>query len=600
LAIDPSLSPSSSFYRIQPVATNDERPGLLSKVAMFVRNPTKDWSELDQPEQTPEAGYDKQALKAMIERKRQNDFVRRREFDQLRKLRNRDPGAIANIARASYFQTSLSTDPDGRAMTLKKIDEIEAQMSRQWWKGKQEGGVAGERTRPVGVAPDSISSQLPTQSPSIPEEAFEPTQSITIRSSNVPPGPEDYAETQMAGGNVDGADGIRRETNAGAAGFANSEIGFSASKLFAMSADEMATDPELEEAAIRFANGDDAGAEKGLLAALRGNDLQPESAQSWAAALLDLYRATGARAEFDRAALEFSLHLNGLQPQWAGLALGDQVAASQSLAVGSAHPKHGGAIWNSPAVLDAAGMEQLRDAMGSQGMPWHLGWVALTEIRDSALPLLDGLFVSLCDEPVEIVFSGSAALVAALRAKTLPGDRTVDRLWWQIRLNALRVMRLQDDFELAALDYCITHEVAPPPWISAQCRFEERLAEGTPSGDRPSARFSNAGPSTLPFDDVVADNQGSGGMALRGELLGDASQVLATLEKLDSSGTRLVIQCGGLIRVDFAAAGSILNWVAMRQAEGKQVQFRDVQRVVAAFFNVIGINEHAKVIPRPI
>ena len=58
------------------MATNEDRPSLLSKVAMFVRNPTKDWAELDQIDQPQDSGYDKQALKAMIERKRQNDFVR--------------------------------------------------------------------------------------------------------------------------------------------------------------------------------------------------------------------------------------------------------------------------------------------------------------------------------------------------------------------------------------------------------------------------------------------------------------------------------------------------------------------------------------------
>ena len=72
------------------MATKDDRPGLLSKVAKFVRNPTKDWSELDNPDQPQESGYDKQALKAMIERKRQNDFVRKREFDQCASWRNQD------------------------------------------------------------------------------------------------------------------------------------------------------------------------------------------------------------------------------------------------------------------------------------------------------------------------------------------------------------------------------------------------------------------------------------------------------------------------------------------------------------------------------
>jgi hypothetical protein len=38
----------------------------------------------------------------------------------------------------------------------------------------------------------------------------------------------------------------------------------------------------------------------------------------------------------------------------------------------------------------------------------------------------------------------------------------------------------------------------------------------------------------------------------------------------------------------------------MRQAEGCQVQFRDVHRLVAAFFNVIGVHEHARVVLKAI
>jgi hypothetical protein len=37
-------------------------------MAMFVRNPTKDWSELERPQVEQEGGFDKQVLKAMIER----------------------------------------------------------------------------------------------------------------------------------------------------------------------------------------------------------------------------------------------------------------------------------------------------------------------------------------------------------------------------------------------------------------------------------------------------------------------------------------------------------------------------------------------------
>lgn len=133
------------------MATKDNSPGLLSKVAMFVRNPTTNWSDLDQLDAgAADSAFSKQALKEMIERKRQNDFVRKREFDQLRKLRKRGAADLAaEVGRPSFFHSSLSSSTDDRASTLKKIDEIEAHMSKQWWKGKQED----ETPAPRGVVP---------------------------------------------------------------------------------------------------------------------------------------------------------------------------------------------------------------------------------------------------------------------------------------------------------------------------------------------------------------------------------------------------------------------------------------------------------------
>ena len=110
---------------------------MLSKVVKFVRNPTTNWADLDQQETDRESTYSKQMLKEMIERKRRNDFVRKREFDMLRKMRRSEVMAGQDTgARPSFFQSSLPSKPDDRASTLKKIDEIEAQMSMQWWKTK--------------------------------------------------------------------------------------------------------------------------------------------------------------------------------------------------------------------------------------------------------------------------------------------------------------------------------------------------------------------------------------------------------------------------------------------------------------------------------
>ena len=67
------------------MAKEESSPGLFSKVVKFVRNPTTDWSELSETELDRDTAYSKLQLKEMIERKRRNDFVRRREFYQQRK-----------------------------------------------------------------------------------------------------------------------------------------------------------------------------------------------------------------------------------------------------------------------------------------------------------------------------------------------------------------------------------------------------------------------------------------------------------------------------------------------------------------------------------
>ncbi len=565
------------------MATKDDRPGLLSKVAMFVRNPTKDWSELDQTSEGDSNGYDKQALKAMIERKRQNDFVRKREFDQLRRLRNRDPSAMASVGRHSFFQTSLPSDLGGRADTLKKIDEIEAQMSRQWWKSKSEATgphklvfSSPDATQPQSDQPHS--EMFPSDSDlSAPFPVTEPADFRRVEDADFA---DEFLPTQMASGMVSMADAT------GGKGAHKSAV-FSASRLFAIEADTLETDPELEEAAIRFANSDDAGAEKCLLGALRSHAPSGPLPQAWSVALLDLYRASNNRPAFESAIYEFALQLDGARPIW--FALGDPASESQAVVANA-----GACIWDSPAVLTAQGMERLRQVMESSPMPWCLGWHELESIAPDAVPLLDALFGSLCEENVLLRFDGEDRLVRALRALTPSGQRDVARSFWDVRLNALRAMRLHDDFELASLDYCVIYGSAPPPWVQARCSLE--LSSQQLGGRTTSDLEAVTQQGTL----LVHPDQPPVRLLLKGQLMGDTAQALSVLDSAGASANTLLISCRDLIRVDFAAAGSILNWVTMRHAEGKQVQFQDVHRLVAAFFNVIGINERAKVLLRPV
>lgn len=104
------------------------------KVVKFVANPSTDWAELGTPtEEARETEFAKGELKAMIERKRRNDFVRKRELDMLRKIRRE--GLSPDNALALSSPSNM--DPDSRpqanstrsdAAVKAKIDEIELQM----------------------------------------------------------------------------------------------------------------------------------------------------------------------------------------------------------------------------------------------------------------------------------------------------------------------------------------------------------------------------------------------------------------------------------------------------------------------------------------
>jgi ABC-type transporter Mla MlaB component len=244
-----------------------------------------------------------------------------------------------------------------------------------------------------------------------------------------------------------------------------------------------------------------------------------------------------------------------------------------------------GPIWQAPQELDAQAMEVLREAMGSKPMPWYLDWTPLKRITPDAMPLMAGLFASLCNEPVALRFGGVESLVQTLRDMTPSAERNVDPAWWSVRLDALRAMHMADEFELVALDYCVTFEVSAPAWVAARCEFENQ-ADILAAAGSDQATISGAHKAKT--------------LELAGEVLGDATALLGADGQTYGRGEHIIVCCAQLHRVDFSAAGSILNWVATRQAEGCHVQFQDVHRLIAAFFNVIGVNEHARVVPKAI
>ena len=573
--------------------------GLLSKVVRFVKNPTVNWTELDSIQDDRESQYSKQMLKEMIERKRRNDFVRRREFDQLRKLRQREvlQGQRVEDAagRPSFFQSSMAS-PDERAVTLKKIDEIEAQMSQQWWKSKQ---GADAPTQP-GVMPGS--SADPADSAHA--RAYAPTAPGSL------PAPLDnkaavqplFADDSMAIGKFGGTDAQMLAGNHQSVEASFSPAAPAAAPATAFEPEEFVHEPDLEEAAIRFANGDHAGAESGLLDVLAQHQQdEPEQQLEIWMTLFDLYRASGQHDRFDALAIDFAAQYSRSAPLWFSMPELLGMVAAATPAAGAAEAAPAASMrrdfsWNAPPALAVSSVAALQASLARAASPWTLSWSRLTSIDEAAVPLLADLVSQWSDREGQLVFSGVEKLNALLDAKTQSGDRSNSPEWWRLRMAMMRLMGKPDEFELVALDYCVTYEVSPPSWVSPRCGYSDN--EGVSSGAAPLAADSDFMASDLGELSAPAPLESGPVAQLSGHIDGDATPLLQPFEAFLRPGVPLTIACDKLIRVDFAAAGSVLNWAAEQQGHGHVVQFHNLQRLVAIFFNVIGINEHAWVVPR--
>lgn len=580
------------------MSKDDTISGLLSKMVKFVRNPAAKWADPDTVQAEGDDSVDKQLLKEMIERKRRNDFVRKREFDMLRKLGKR--GAMVGVdqdpaGRPSFFQSSMHSKPDDRAGTIKKIDEIEAQMSMQWWKAKT--------FEPSGNSADSL---LPSEDrvAEVPAPLLENALPL-VSGPTIPSG---FPTSSLAGA----AAALRsvpakvraKVASAGqASSFGSTLSGFAASRSVAVDFREVVVhDADLEDVAIRFANGDSAGAEAGLLELLAPAGARAGDAEPWLM-LFDLYRAIGAQEKFESVAIEFVGRFDRSAPQWLSMLEAPKANGDPVRKLGN-----GPAVdWVSPPVMGTQTVAALTAAMAKAPTPWRLDWSRLKIIEAAAVEPLAMVFSSWASQPVQLQFMGDAQLQKVLQDATPSGLRETAPSWWKLRMEALRVTNLPEEFELVALDFCVTYEVSPPAWSRARCVYKPLDAQGDVIGGKTiigdiygDSVYSSFGvmDGGSYFDTQSTQPYSRSTVELSGAIEGDAVAVLNMLEESLAGADKMLVSCIKLIRVDFSAAGMLLNWVSACEAEMRPVQFVGVNRLVAAFFNVIGISEHASVLVR--
>ena len=561
------------------------------KVVRFVANPATDWADINsRQDDGRDLDLEKSELKAMIERKKRNDFVRKREFDMLRKVRREglSPEQLAALGGSSRLDDSESRAGDNGARSAEggvkaKIDEIEQQMVGDNFASSSSRKPTGMFDAPTQKMPfrettsrPGLLARLVADAPASPvPETAKPravaAPPVLLESVAMPPR---QPGVEVSLGGLQGA---------AASDFASP---------FSVEVSEVVHDPELDEAVIAFANADFDQCEQALSDLTRAGGARAQHAETWLV-LFDLHRATGQQHKFEGLALEYAQQFGWSAPQWYSL---PRLVAESAQQDKPRERRTAGEIgWIAPAHLDIDAVARLRSLSLQLPLPWVFDWSALGGVDPEAATQLSELFRHWADEPLDMRWLSGDRFLTVLQDLAPTGVRDADPAYWLLRLDALRLANRPDQFDEAAIDYCVTYEVSPPSWERAQCQV--RIGgSGLSTQSPPLSQVGEVATSFL--ESSVDEPSGAVTMAsveLSGQLVGDISATLRQLDAQLTTAPLVTVSCTKLIRVDFIAAGDLLNWVLAKRGESRSVTFAEAHRLVALFFGAMGINEHASV-----
>lgn len=585
----------------------------LRKVARFVANPTTDWAEINSRQDDPEGDLAKAELRAMVERKRRNDFVRKRELDMLRRIRREglSPEQLAALGSSSSRMDEMeraNSDLNSKIDhgVKAKIDQIEQQMVGESFAPTQMAsshppGFFETSTRPVHFAPTLPSESPPATSPAPRMSEF--ASPAEMERLDMPPPP---AAAVMGAGLPPLSDAKPSRlpelpplpplsmAPPAPAMPAPAPLSFRVAEDAAVEVAELVHDSELDEMVIAFANADYGVCEQGLMGLIAKAGPRHLHAETWLV-LFDLYRATAQQAKFEALALDYAQLFGLSAPQWFSLPkLVAESLSKERAPMGSA----GGVAWTAPEYLDAEAVALLAKRSQNLPMPWVLDWAPLKRLDTEGCAKLRELFRGWASQPVDMRWLAGDQLLQLLKDLAPVGNRDVDPALWMLRLETLRLVNRPDQFDEAAIDYCVTYEVSPPSWEKTSCRV--RVSGLTLSTSSPPTAPATQGSehSTSFMESSISEAGGlpsSVQLELSGQLSGDISETLRLMSGELGAATQISIACPKLIRLDFMAAGDLLNWVLTRRSENRSVTFTDTHRLVALFFGAMGINEHARI-----
>lgn len=464
-----------------------------------------------------------------------------------------DPANKVSPARlpSQRFATTENALPDrelARSLAMEtaaKIDKIESEMARDF-------------LRPPG-------SPLPSTAP-----APAPVERNT--GGDRPSAPAPVNGTAAAAAAAAAAQATAEELDAGHDDFLGS--------VNAIEINTSGAGSVVDESAILFANGQEEAAEQVLRAGIGGDDLGHATQNAWLM-LFELLNQKGSRAEFEDLSAQFVQRFSGAAPSWV-----DYVAASPArpaaAAVSVAPSAAGGPpSVRLPATVDAnvvKSLEQLKQLATTHAV-LQLDASATRSVDLVGAELMLRVVTAFKRASHELVIVGAEQLIEPMKAIIEPSRRDASDAGWMLLLELLRLLGRQHEFEETSIQYCITFEVSPPQWEAAPPNLK-----AAPAMAVAAEAAVAAGPS-----------QEDGPLTWRGVIGGEGEPWFGRLAAEARSARELKVDATQLRRMAFSAASALLTLVMKLQQGGATVEFRNVNPLVGALFQLLGITAVATV-----
>ncbi len=330
---------------------------------------------------------------------------------------------------------------------------------------------------------------------------------------------------------------------------------------------ESALPSDLEEAAILYANGQSQHAAQTLRHVIAGHTLGAFTQQAWLM-LFDVYQGAGAKADFEALAVGYASKYERSPPMWhasLATAMPDGRTASVAQVV-------------MPQRLDGDIIKQLEQVQraANNRRPVMIDFSSARTIDANGAALLQRMIETFKKSKREMSIAGVDTLRNLASASIQAGRRDPSDACWLLALETLRLTDEKQRFEDLSIDYCVTFEVSPPSWESMP----------------PWIRAQSDAASTLLVEEAMSNVEGNL-FVLRGELSGRIADEIAALRKYAESRNDVMVDCRLLTRLEFVAAGELLNEIAALSGAGKKVVFVEPNYIVHALMIVMGLHELA-------